>query len=129
VYELYLQAGPPTLDETAADVARLADDLAAEMCCSVEDVDELIGAAPRRTRSTGSSAVMSCHPGPGRRGGGGLSRLAGRAPTGAMRPDVAAIVEQVRPAAAAAGQAGRGVHAPAALRLNCTAMQHRAPGP
>lgn len=98
LYELYLLAGGPTLDEIEVEVAGLTDSLARELGRPEEDVDALIGAAPKRdtiARIVGGPelpasqqdvvAVAVT-----------LARAAGRLPPRAGLRDVAALADQVR---------------------------------
>ncbi|GAA3226865.1 hypothetical protein ACFO1B_22660 [Dactylosporangium siamense] len=48
LHSLYLQAEAPTMEQIAAATARLADELAEEWRCPVDEIDELIGAAPKK---------------------------------------------------------------------------------
>jgi len=48
VYELYLRAGTPTLDEIEAEVEQLAETLTRETGGHINDVDAVIGFPPRR---------------------------------------------------------------------------------
>ena len=105
VYELYLEADAPTLDEIESEIDTLADELSQLLHSGGVDADEeeaevdsLLGAAPRRDtigRIIGSpqlppnqqDVVTVCV---------ALARMGGRLPTHTVRRELRALVDQVR---------------------------------
>jgi hypothetical protein len=98
LHQLYLWADAPTLDEMEAGVAGLADELVRELGVSGEDVDALIGAAPKR--DTISRAISGPELPASQQDvvaiAVALARMAGRLAPGSGHGDVAVVAGQVR---------------------------------